>query len=96
MPSLQVMKLISWFGLVFGVVHVVGGRELAVVVIGASAVRLYASWSDVHSRCVSIVLFTLCWGVQYVLEPLYVHLMLTLLSGRATDAVLDAVTSSTF
>lgn len=96
MPSLQIVKLISWFGLAFGVLHVVGGRELAVVEIGASAAGLFGTWSDVHNRGVSVAVFTVCWGVQFVLESVYFLLLLASLSARATDAVLDAVTSSTF
>lgn len=96
LPSLQVVKLLSWFGLVFGVLHVASGRELAVVEIAASAAGLYGSWSDVHNRGASLAFFALCWGVQCVLECIYLLLLLASRSASASAAVEDAVTSSTF
>lgn len=96
LPSLAVVKLLAWFGLVFGVLHVVGGRELAVVEIAASAAGLYGSWSNVHNRGASIAVFAVCWGVQCVLECIYFLLLLASRSASATAAVQDAITSSTF
>lgn len=96
LPSLPVVKLLSWFGLVFGVLHIAGGRELAVVEIAASAAGLYGSWSDVHNRSASIAVFAVCWGVQCVLECVYTLLLLASRSASATAAVQDVITSSTF
>lgn len=96
LPSRQTVSLISWFGLLFGVLHVLGGRRLGFVEILASLAGLYGTWSNVHNRGRYVAFFTSCWGVQCVLETLYFLLLLTSLSVRTTGIVLDLVTSSTF
>jgi hypothetical protein len=96
LPSRDVVSLISWFGLLFGVLHVLGGRVLGAVEVLASVAGVYATWGSVHSRARYVAAFAACWGAQCVLEAVYFLLLLAALSAGATDFVIGVLSSSTF
>jgi hypothetical protein len=95
-PSRPIVALLSWFGLLIGVLHLVGGRTLGAVEALVSLVGVYATWSDVGSRGWYVALFAACWGVQSVIQVLYFALLLAAMSVSATAFVADVIASSTF
>jgi hypothetical protein len=90
------VRIFSWFGLVLGALHMLGGSALGLLQVAISCVGLYATWSDTRSRLRCVAAFAAGWAVWAVFETSYLVLVLAALSATASDFVASLVASTTF
>lgn len=66
------------------------------VEVGVSILGIHATWEKVESRERHIVLWTLCWGVQSVVEGFYFMLVIVAYLGNGADFLSNLLSSATF
>lgn len=95
-PSRNIVKLLSWVGLVLGVLSVLEGIVLGVAQILLSVVGLYATWSDVLRRDTAIAVYALGWAGWALMETLYFFCLLASSSKLVSSFLTNVISSRTF
>jgi hypothetical protein len=90
------VRIFSWFGLVLGALHTLGGSALGLLQVAISCIGLYATWSNTRSRLRCVAAFAAGWAIWAVFETCFLVLVLAALSATASDFVASLVASTTF
>jgi hypothetical protein len=95
-PNRPYVRLFSWFGLVLGGLHLLGGSLLGLAQMCISATGIYATWSDTRTRPQAVGLFAAGWIAWAVVESLYLAIVIAALTDAGSHFIVGAITATTF